>query len=452
MKTHPSDLPNAIDRAVGHPEQQSVVFHGTRRFIQKGELNELQTIIRGRHDRLGRLVAKEGDRIERADAIVDHVTGKVTLLAGKIYVAGDIFPVAEAVLENVPMTGRVEIGVKLTRKWVTSEDDPELLGQEPGSLAEGEPWAACETISIACAIKDADNSRTESSQGRLPAGADAPPSRSANSDEFFPVYVLLDGTILDQKGPSLLEPAMQAIATYDRAHGHYVVNGCRVTALGADAGQQMFSIEEGEANTSGFKRTRKTALRYAEAEDWDEAAVPGETHTYPGGDRYTFAVDQYPIGVIRSILLTKEKTVSVTRGAVAAGQDGLPDNSVVSIMQVKQGSKIYVEGKDYIRTGNTVDWAPAGDEPAPGSSYEVTYRYRDSVTADEHNDREVTVSGGATGGDIIISYTYKMPRIDRIGLQTDGAPVYIKGISASANPMPPIVSEDVLSLATITNN
>ncbi|WP_375707044.1 DUF4815 domain-containing protein, partial [Bartonella sp. AA126HLJHH] len=228
---HESGLPFAIDRSRGKEEQQSVVFYGTRPFIQSGELNEVQTIIRGRHDRLGRLVAKEGDRVERADAFVNKETKTVTLTDGKIYIAGDIFPVAPAVLNNVAMIGRLEIGVKLQKKWITHEDDPELLGQVPGTLAEGEPGAARETAQLVWALKE-----------------------DAQNGTFFPVYILQDGVLIDQKSPSLLEPAMQAIATYDRAHGHYIVSGCRVSALGANNGCQVFSIQEGEANINGFKR------------------------------------------------------------------------------------------------------------------------------------------------------------------------------------------------------
>uniref|UniRef100_UPI0035D042CD DUF4815 domain-containing protein n=1 Tax=Bartonella sp. OC16QHHD TaxID=3243562 RepID=UPI0035D042CD len=86
-----------------------------------------------------------------------------------------------------------------------------------------------------------------------------------------------------------------------------------------------------------------------------------------------------------------------------------------------------------------------------GSSYKVTYRYRAKITADKVTAKEITVSGGAEGGDIIVSYTYKLPRIDRIGLNTGGNVVYIKGISVD-QPMAPSVPDDVLSLATITNN
>ncbi|ATP11944.1 hypothetical protein BHOIPH791_13300 [Bartonella henselae] len=428
---HESGLPFAIDRSVGKDEQQSVVFYGRRSFLQGGELNEMQTIIRGRHDRLGRLVAQEGDRVERADAFVNKDTKTVTLTEGKIYIAGDIFPVSNAVLENISMMGRVEIGVKLQKKWVTYEDDPELLGQVPGSLAEGEPGAAREVAKLVWALKDDDQKGT-----------------------FFPVYILQDGVLIDQKSPSLLEPAMQAIATYDRAHGHYIVGGCRVTALGQEGQKQVFSIQEGEANINGFKRKRLAALRYEELEDFSTSAVPSETHIFAppkGKTSFTFKTYYAPIAAVHSLLLTKEKTVTITRGAVASGRDGVADKSITAFIKIVQGTREFKEGKDFKKTGDTIDWAPMGDEPLPGSSYKVTYRYRASIKADKVTAQEITVSGGAEGGDIIVSYTYKLPRIDRIGLNTGGNVVYIKGVSAD-QPMAPSVPDDVLSLATITNN
>ncbi|UNE55119.1 DUF4815 domain-containing protein [Bartonella machadoae] len=428
---HESGLPFAIDRSCGKDDQQSVVFYGQRPFIQSGELNEMQTIIRGRHDRLGRLVAKEGDRVERADAFVNKDAKSVTLTEGKIYIAGDIFPVSQAVLNAVSMVGRLEIGVKLQKTWITHEDDPELLGQVPGTLAEGEPGAARETAKLVWALKE------DGQQGT-----------------FFPVYILQDGILIDQKSPSLLEPAMQAIATYDRAHGHYIVNGCRVTALGPNNGCQVFSIQEGEANINGFKRKRLAALRHEEKEEFSTSVVPSETHIFApqkGTTSFTFKSYYAPIADIHSLLLTKEKTVTVTRGAVVAGRDGVPDKSITSFLKVVQGDKEFKEGTDFKKTGDTIDWAPVGDEPRPGSSYTVTYRYRAQVTADKVTAQEITVSGGAQGGDIIVSYTYKLPRIDRIGLNTQGTVVYIKGISAD-HPMAPSVPEDVLSLATITNS
>ncbi len=426
---HESGLPDAFVRAKGRQELQDVVFHGRRSLIQGAELNDMQEIIRARHNRLGRLIAREGDRTEGAFAVVNSGAGTVTLTAGKIYVAGDEFPVAAAVLAGVSMVGRVEIGVRLVRQWITGDDEPELRGLVPGSLAEGENGAAREVAAISWARSD-------------DAGAGA----------FYQVYLLQDGTILDQTAPPALDGIVQALAIYDRPHGHYIVSGNRVSTLGLEGGAQLFSIEEGEANIAGFKNTRYASLRYTEPEDWDVGAVPGETHTYTGGASLVVLVDQFPIDAITSILLTKEKTVAVTRGVLAGGIDGLPDSSVIEIIAVVQGGTTYVANTDYIRTGNGVDWAPVGAEPLSGSSYNVTYRYRASVVADAFDDTSITVSGGATGGDIILAYTYKLPRIDILGLLPSGAPVYVKGVSARSNPVMPLPPSNVLPLCEIHND
>lgn len=188
MFEHESGLPFAFDRAVGKDEQQSVVIYGKNPYIQGAEFNEAQTIARARHNRVGRLVAKDGDRIDRAEAVVDIEAGTVTLTSGRIYVAGDVLPIAETVLTGVPMSGRIEVGVRLVKTWITSEDDPTLLGIVPGTDAEGEPGAAREVHTLSWARSNDDG-----------------------EGDFFAVYILQDGVILDQKGPSLLEPAMQAI-------------------------------------------------------------------------------------------------------------------------------------------------------------------------------------------------------------------------------------------------
>jgi hypothetical protein len=426
---HNSGLPFAYDRALTRPEIQQVIFYGERPYIQTTELNEMGTIVRGLIKRLGRVVVSDGDRIERGDAFVDTEAGTVTIEGGRVYADGDVWDVSGRVLSDVQMAGRTEVGIRLVTTWVTSLEDPTLLGLVPGSDGEGEEGAAREIRTATWSHQDAEEEGV-----------------------FFSVYTLQDGVILDQTGPNILAPALQSIIEYDRPNGNYIVSGCRVTWLGTDAGKQIFSISEGEANINGYKRTRLAALRHEEIEDWDELLINGETHTFPGGASHTFSVDVAPIGVINTILLTKQKTVAVTRGAIANGSDGLPDTSVTEIVSVTQGGTTYVQGVDFTRVANAVDWGLVGAEPAAGSAYSVTYRYRATVIADAFTDRTITVSGGAAGGDIIVTYTSKLPRIDRLCLTEEGAPFYIKGISARSNPRPPGAPTDALKLCQIRND
>lgn len=426
---HKSGLPDAYDRAEGRAHWRSVVHYGKRKFIQGAELIESQTIQRARSARFGRLIFSDGDRIERGEAIVDTAAGTVTLTAGVVAADGDIWDVPERVLTLVPMVGRVEVGIRLVVSYLTDEDEPALKGLVAGEPSEGEPGAARE-VGFATWAWAGDG----------------------GAGEFYSVYTLQDGTILDQVGPSVLAPAFQLIKEYDEPNGNYIVRGRKVTALGTNGGNQLFTISEGEANINGMKRTAFAALRHAEPEDWDELAIPGETQIYPGGAQHTFTVAEGPIGVINSILLTKEVTANITRGAVANGADALPNNSIVSIVSVTQGGTTYVAGVDFDRVNNTVDWARAGAEPAAGSTYTVVYRYRDSVTPVASTAFTITLAGGAANGDAIFAYTRKLPRIDRLCLNEEGAPVYVKGISAARNPRAPLISPTLLKLATIEND
>lgn len=426
---HVSGLPNAFDRAATRPEWQGVIF-SEERFVEGAELNEAQTIARGRQERVARLIASDGNRVEGAAAVVQGDLGNVILTAGKLYVAGDVLPVAQAVLSDVLMVGRIEIGVRLIKTWLTSEDDVSLLGIAPGTLSEGEPGAGREVMTIAWAVSDDEG-----------------------DGQFVPVYVLQDGTILDQTPPPALDGINQSIAIYDRdAHGHYIVSGCRVTALGASGGNQVFSIEEGVANINGFKRSRFAALRHTEPEDWDVETVAGEARTWPAGvGPQVFVANRSPIDGVNSVLVTKQITESVMRGLVAAGSDALSNNSVTEIVSVVQGGTTYDVTTSWVRSGDQVDWAPAGPEPATSSSYDVTYRYLDLVVPDAVTATEITLSGGVEGTTVILSYDWKLPRIDLLCLNAAGETVYVKGVSARANPFPALAPGDVLPLAEISN-
>ncbi len=428
---HESGIANAFDRSPAHPEWQAVTFVGDRD-IQAAELNEAQNIARQRHNRVAGLVARDGDRIEGAAAVVDTEEGAVLLTPGRLFIGGDVLPVAMATLYDVPMTGTVEIGVRVTKTWIDHEDDPSLLGMVPGTLSEGEPGAAREAVSIAWGLA--------SDESDLP---------------FVLVYTLIEGTIVDQTPPPSLTGINQAIAVYDReAHGHYIVEGCRVTALGKSGGDQVFSIQEGIANIYGFKRTREAALRHAQEEEWDIGEVAAESHTFVGSVPNTFTTSRAPISAINTVLVTKQKTVSVTRGNTVHGADLLPDNSITSILSVVQGGTTFNVTTSWIKTGDQVDWSPAGPEPAGGSQYDVTYLYRAVVVPTSFDDFSVVVAGGVDGTEVLIGYDYKLPRIDRLCLNQAGQSVYVKGVSAQAldKALPPIPPADLLPLAQIKNS
>jgi hypothetical protein len=424
---HASGLPAVYDRTPDFPNFTRLLFREDR-IAQASEMMEMQSIIEGRGRRVGQMTARDGDRVSGADVLVSPDDETVFLAAGRIYVSGDVRDVTSRTLTDVPMDEDVQIGVRIIRALITEQDEPALLGLHPGSEGEGEPGAGREVETIAWGWNG-----------------------DGEAGDLYPVYFMRDGVVIDQTPPPNLSGINQAIASYDRdANGHYVVRGCRVAALGLIGGGWHFAISEGVANINGFKRTRESALRHVQADEPDLRTVTSEPHSFVGTDPNVIKTNYGPINALSTVLVEKQKTVSITKGTTNS-VDPLPDSSVTSIVSVVQGGTTYVPTTDYVKSGDSVSWAPAGAEPAPGSSYNVTYRYLAVVTPDASTSRTVTVSGGFDGGSVFISYSYKLPRIDLLCLDQNGNSVYVKGVSAVLRPRRPGAPATLLGLAWITN-
>ncbi|MFO1151004.1 MAG: DUF4815 domain-containing protein [Alsobacter sp.] len=426
---HRSGLPAAFDRASAGPSRARLVFP-ERAFLQGADLNELQSLEARRTNRVGNMTAQDGDRIAGCDILYDGTTLTATMAAGQVYVAGDVRPVAAAVLSNVAKTGEVVIGVRLQRTLVTSDDDPSLLGLMPGTDAEGEPGAAREEEKLVWAV-----------QGDAQVG------------DFFGVYVVRDGTVIDQSPPAALTGVYQAIALYDRdANGNYIVDGCEVTALGKIGSDQVFSIAAGTANIWGWKRVREYAMRHAEPEAPDLESVAAEPGTFSGatGGQTVLTVLRPPIQAVTQAIVVKRITETVVRGSTAGGTDALTKSSVVAIESVTQSSTTFATNT-FTLAGDSISWAPAGAEPAASSTYSVTYLYNEAVTPVAVTDTTVTVAGGVNGTTTLLSYTSKLPRVDLLCLDLTGRPVYVKGISARQGALTPIAPSTLLKLCEVWN-
>lgn len=424
---HRSGLAGAYDRTPAHPEWDSVIAR-EHRVGQAAELVEVQSILQRKMRAIGDLTARDGDRIEGGEIMIDADGGTVTLTAGRVYVDGRILSVPAATLSAVPMAGAVTIGVRLVETWITELEEPALYGLHPGSKAEGEAGAARGIVSLEWGF----------------AG-------DGGTGQLYSVYLLKDGVAIDQSPPPSLSGINAQIAIYDYdANGNYVVSGCKVTALGKDAGDQVFSIGAGTANINGFKRVRHAAIRHREPEASDQMRIPTEVHTFGAGPT-TITLNHGPIATINQVLVEKEVTETVTRGGTPNGRDNLANTGVLSIVEVKAGATTYVQGADYVRTGDTVDWAPGGAEPGAGNTYTVTYRFLGVVSPSVITATAITVAGGVNGGQVHVDYDFHLPRVDILGLDENGLPIYIKGISSRANPLPPQVPGDVLPLVLVDN-
>lgn len=426
----PDDLPNVYDRARTGVERERVLFREDA-YSQAAEHNEESTILRGKIGRVGDLVARSGDVVEGCEILIDRGTGTLTLGAGRIYVCGDVRPVEAATIAGVAVIGDVQVGVRLLTSFIGHEDDPDLLGLHPGAEGEGEAGAAREVATIAWAIG------TDGGEG-----------------DFYPVYNVKDGYVVDQTPPPSLTGVESIVGRYDYdALGNYIVRGLEVIAVGSDGdGNAIFSISAGVANILGRKRTKGEDIRFSTPEEPDLETVASEPQTFVdrGDGTAVIAVNRPPINGVIQAVVTKETTETITRGATANTSDALSNTGVSAIVSVVQGGTTYSAGTSYVRNGDRVDWSPGGPEPATGSSYTVTYRYLDAVTPDAVAARTVTLSGGVDGEPVFLSYSYKLPRVDRLCIDAAGNLVYLKGRPSREQPRAPRVPSELLSLSTIT--
>ncbi len=151
---------------------------------------------------------------------------------------------------------------------------------------------------------------------------------------------------------------------------------------------------------------------------------------------------------LKSVDITQQKSANMTHGAYAGVTDPIPDQAILEIVQIRQGTTIYTQGTDYKLQSNSVAWT-GGSEPAPGSSYEVTYRNRVKTTAKDVTEDGFTVSNAVPGTLVLVDYTWKMPRYDLIALDSQGQVQRIQGPAHAWNPSIPSASAGQMSLALI---
>lgn len=396
------------------------------RALQSAELNELQSQSNNRIKGIADALFKDGDIVRDAGLIVDEFTGVVQCQSGAIYIKGVVRGVAPATL-TVPITGTHAIGIRLIETVFTDLDDPDLRDPATGTRNYDEAGAARLKVDPIWAV-----------------GA-------AGDTDFFPVYSITDGVLDAKEPPPSLDVISQALARYDRdsAGGSYVVSGLTVKALADSGGNQVYSLAEGRARVYGYGLEFQTARRVNLAINPDLKAIANEPHLSTGVGAQRVNLDRTPATAITQVTITAEKTVTLTHGVVTGASDPLPDTSVLTIIEVKQGGTTYTPTTDYLLTAGNVNWSPAGAEPAPGSTYTVKYQYITPVTPTAVDDTGFTVTGAISGTLILTNYSQKLPRIDRLCINSTGTPVWLLGVSSEFNPQPPTVPDDMLALARV---
>ena len=418
---------NRFDAAQGYEE---LLFRSAKG-LQSAELNEIQSVQLDRLKRIADVLFKDGAVLRDAGITVNASTGLVNLGSGAVYIQGAARELAAASF-TISTSGVVQVGVRLLTTEITELEDPTLRDPAVGTRNYQEAGAG--------------RKRRLASWGW--AGDGQP-------GDFYAVYTVNNGVVLTQNTPPEIDGFKQLLARYDReANGNYVVRGLDVISLGKNTAgtNYVFNVVNGVANLQGYKLDINTSLTFSQPINPDLQTISNEPQSSTTASTQTVTLNRKPLESILDVVITKEKTVTLTHGAFTGASDALPDTAVLSIQSVTQGATTYVATTDYTLTADTVNWSPAGAEPAPGSTYSVTYRYLASVTPTSVNLEAGTfqVTGAVSGSLILVDYRWKLPRIDTLVMRGDGTLAALKGISARFNPVAPQASDQELALATIS--
>ncbi len=402
--------------------------------LQSRELNEIQATLMHRIQGVADALLKDGDVIAGGELTVNADTGAITIEAGRIYLRGAVRTVPAASF-TVPVDSRIAIGVRFVARTVTELEDPNLREPAVGVRNYQEPGAGRLQETLAWGWAGAGTS-------------DGQPG------DFHAVYALDNGILENRRQPPALDGVIASLARYDfDANGHYVTEGLNTRFLAKDteSNEHVFSISEGRANINGFKVERTQSQRLRLPIDPDLQRVASEPHIFTDAGNGTMAVtiNRTPLAQVVDVRVTQTRTETVIHGAFTGAQDLLGKPAVVAITEVKQGGTTYAAGTDYKLTADKVDWTPAGAEPAPGSSYQVTYQYIASVTPTDLTDTGFRVAEVVAGTTMYIDYDWKLPRIDLLALTPDGQVECIKGIAQVINPLAPNAPAGRLAIAEI---
>ncbi|MBQ7594146.1 MAG: DUF4815 domain-containing protein [Synergistaceae bacterium] len=399
------------------------------RAMQSAEFNEIQSIAEEKIKAIGSSLYADGTIIKGCAITLDTGTKKASLEAGRIFIDGLVYEVAEKVLD-IPNDEDIQVGIWKKSSALTEYED-ETLNEPARNTPQYMMPGAYRVITVAEWGLSTDN-------------IDMP---------FFPVYGISGGEIVTQL-QKINPEYLNTTARYDRhANGHYVVEGLNVTALqSSETGKQTYSISEGLAHINGYEAEIGHSVRLIIDEAFDLAEVQSEVHRFNSGGtgRMSFNVSHTPIENVTQVRVTKERTVTLTHGNYSGCVDGLPNDSVFEVVEVKQGALIFVEGTDFLLDGDNLDWSPSGEEPQPGATYTATYHYRTNIKPDLFNTTSITVSGLFENSVIEASYYYRMPRKDIIVMYKDCSIGIVRGISHRYDPVLPGTPPEAICLAQVT--
>lgn len=302
------------------------------RGLQSAELNEIQEYANAAVRGIGDALFADGDVVSGCTCVIDNTTGATSIEPGKIYLQGLVRDVNDGNF-TIPVDVSVRIGVYFKEQTITELEDDSLRDPAVGTRNFQEVGAI----------------RT---QYQITWGYQAQGVTDADSDlgEFYTIYNVENGVLVQKALAPQMESVNTALARYDNeSNGSYVVKGLNVTCLVSNDETQTFSINEGKAHVNGYEIELAHSLRTNFDNESDIQNVESDPYVFEPDAMGNMVINlnYTPLASVKSVDITAEKKINLTHGSYAGALDPIPSTSVLEIMQIKQGSTLFVKGTDY---------------------------------------------------------------------------------------------------------
>jgi hypothetical protein len=411
------------------------------RVVQGRELNVLQRLTHLQIKDIADLFFRDGAVVEGCQIGVQGTT--VLVSSGKVYYQGYVIPIPETTL-TITGSGIETIGVDIYESIVTENDDQDLRDPAYGLTNYGQPGMHRLKLSAQVVVKDEPTIKLGEIRNGVVYYDSSPPK------EFYKIIELL------------------AHRTFDES-GNYVVEGLQVLPSAfEDETSKYVTLTKGRAYVEGYEVTIPTDTLIPLDKPKDTAQVNDEPFVYTSSTIKYYLRNQ-PVATVHIVEGIVEITAYITRGPVYGGMDDLRPyqpstpidqrlNSVVEIVSIAG----YTKGTDWIQNGNYVDWSPNGAEPAPGSTYQCTWRYKKTMVPEERypnrGDYQVLTDDNhqsyiqfinepgrdlpVVNSTVEVTYDFYLFRHDYLYLNRNGEVKVVKGIPNLANLAKPTVLHD----------
>jgi len=337
-------------------------------YIQGRDLTVLQGLVQEQLKDIAYTVYKDGDIIQGCQIIVDQIGKTVTITEGRVFYQGFILDVNETTVD-ITGEGKELVGINVIEEIIDSDDDPSLRGQFPGSASYGQPGHHRLKMSTQIVVVPADQENIG----------------------LILLYELQDGNPTTVSPTPEMNELYRVLArrTYDES-GNYVVDGLQIINTGNyDDTSIEIALQPGKAYIEGYDITRPTASYYKVDKALDVQLIEDEAFQYNTGVT-TYKLFNQPVKRVNRVEGVVEITKTITRGSTPGGIDDLrpyqprsPIDQIYSTVVEIVSITGYTQGTDFVKNGNYVDWSPAGNEPAPGTTYTCTWRYKKVMVPEE---------------------------------------------------------------------